>query len=95
VAIQLDSDSPSDARRHCRRQVWLARGLFGLVSVGHYILRSGNDLVSDWFCVPDVASQKNDMNWPNFSVERMAADGTRFQIRAIVLRRHRSPRRYV
>jgi hypothetical protein len=29
----------------------------------------------------------------NFSVERMAAGGTRPQIRAFVIRRHRSPRR--
>lgn len=32
--------------------------------------------------------------WPNFSVERMAAGGTRFQIRTLVVRRHRSPRRW-
>jgi hypothetical protein len=31
---------------------------------------------------------------PNFSVERMAAGGTRLQIWALVSRRHRSPRRW-
>src|SRR5882672_2806504 len=31
--------------------------------------------------------------WPNFSVERMAAGGTRLQIRERGARRHRSPRR--
>ena len=29
----------------------------------------------------------------NFSVERMAVGGSRLQIRALVARRHRSPRR--
>jgi hypothetical protein len=42
-------------------------------------------------CRMGIAYDGNE--WPNISVERMAAGDTRLQIRASVVRRHRSPRR--